>query len=72
MTREKEDELFAAYEELVREEHNAGKHIGFDRTDPKNAYLDGYLDALGKALDLLGPVLGLGVKFDSEGKAVDG
>ena len=72
MTREKEDELFAVYEELVREEHNAGKLIGFDRTDPKNVYLDGYLDALGKALDLLGHVLGLGVKFDSEGKAVDG
>lgn len=72
MTREKEAELFAAYETLVREEQEAGKSIGFDKTDPKNIYLDGYLDALGKALDLLGDVLGLGVKFDSEGNAVNG
>ena len=72
MTREKEDEPFAVYEELVREEHEAGKSIGFDKTDPKNIYLDGYLDALGKALDLLGGALGLGVKFDSEGKVING
>ena len=72
MTRKEKDELFAVYQTLVLEEHNANKSIGFDRTDPRNMYLDGYLDALGKALDLLGNFMGLGVKFDSEGKAING
>lgn len=72
MAREKDDELLAAYETLVYEEHMAGKSIGFDKADPKNIYLDGYLDALGKALDLLGPVLGLGVKLGMEDVAENG
>ena len=72
MTRKEKDELFAVYQALVMEEHSAGKSIGFDRTDPRNMYLDGYLDALGKSLDLLGNFMGLGVKFDSEGKAING
>ena len=72
MTEMERDNVLAAYESLVYEEHEANKSIGFDKTDPKNIYLDGYLDALGKALDLLGGALGLGVKFDSEGKATNG
>ncbi len=64
------DRFFRVYEQLVYEEHDAGKRIGFDKTDPENIYLDGYLDALGKALDLLGPVLGLGVKWSEDGKLI--
>lgn len=71
MTRREKDELYAIYQTLVWEEHDKGKSIGFDMTDPKNIYLDGYLDALGKALDLLGDFLGLGVKFDEDGKVAN-
>ena len=72
MTKREREELAAIYQTLVMAEHEAGKSIGFDKTNPKNMYLDGYLDALGKALDLLGGALGLGVKFDSEGKVING
>lgn len=66
------EQVFKVYERLVFEEHNAGKSILFDMTDARNVYLDGYLDALGKALDMLGGVLGLGVKFDEDGNVIDG
>ena len=72
MTEMERDNVLAAYESLVREEHEAGKSIGFDKTDPKNIYLDGYLDALGKALDLLGTALGLGVKLGQEDSVANG
>ena len=72
MTEIEKDNVLAAYESLVYEEHKAGKSIGFDKTDPKNIYLDGYLDALGKALDLLGDALGLGVKLGQEDSAANG
>ena len=72
MTMRELEELVAIYQTLVMAEHEAGKSIGFDKTNPKNMYLDGYLDALGKALDLLGNFMGLGVKFDSEGKVING
>ena len=72
MTRKEKDGLFAVYQTLVMDEHNAGKSIGFDRTDPRNMYLDGYLDALGKALDLLGDFMGLGVKIGMEDDDANG
>ena len=72
MTEMEKGNVLAAYESLVREEHEANKSIGFDKTDPKNIYLDGYLDALGKALCLLGDALGLGVKLGQEDSAANG
>lgn len=73
MTDRERGDLEAIYEALVRKEHEAGKiEIFLAENQETFDWARGYQEGVGKALDLLGNFLGLGVKFDEEGNAVNG
>lgn len=69
------ERVFEIYKRLVMAEHDASKNrrpVGMRHDSVSDDWVLGYHAGVGNALDLLGPVLGLGVKFDEEGNAVNG
>lgn len=67
MTKKEKDELYAVYQTLVLAEHDSAKYIA-PRDAPEGGasrdWLDGYCAGVGRALDLLGEFMGLGVKVE--------
>ncbi len=61
-----EQKVFEIYEQLVYEEHDANKRPRCFEKDITREWVSGYQDGIGKALDLLGGLLGLGVKFEED------
>lgn len=70
---ELEQKVLEIYKRLVMAEHEAGKIECFTAGNKETYdWARGYQEGVGKALDLLGPVLGLGVKLEEEASGCGG